>query len=54
MELKNPAKGFDQLEGTLIGTDEEKITVEHMVKGRKKTAEIEKDNIRFVRIAVKL
>ena len=54
VELKNPAKGFDQLEGTLTGSDEEKITVEYMDKTRKKTAEIEKDNIKFVRIAVKL
>ena len=54
VELKNPTKGLDQLEGTLTGSDEENITVEYMDKTRKKTAEIRKDNIRFVRIAVKL
>ncbi|MBE6115440.1 MAG: ribosome maturation factor RimP [Erysipelotrichaceae bacterium] len=54
VELKNPAKGMDMLEGTLRESNEKTITMEYMDKGRKKTAEIEKDNIRFVRTAVKL
>ena len=54
VELRNPTKGIDTIEGYLRETDDNSITVEYSDKGRKKTAQIEKDNIRFVRIAVKL
>ena len=54
VELKNPEKGIDTLEGTLSESTDKAITVEYNDKGRKKTAEIEKTNIKFVRIAVKL
>ena len=50
----NPAKGLDQVEGTLLSYENDLLTVEYSVKGRKKTAEVAKDNVKLIRLAVKL
>ena len=54
IDFKNPAKGLDQVEGTLLSFENDLLTVEYNVKGRKKTAEVAKDNIKLIRLAVKL
>ena len=54
VELKNPEKGIDHLEGTLKADSDEGLEIEYNDKGRKKTATIGKDNIRLIRLAVKL
>lgn len=54
VQLKNPTAGFDSLEGDLINCDEEKIAIEYTVKGKKKTVQFAQDNIRMIRLAVRL
>ena len=54
IDYKNPKDGLDHVEGTLLSFENDQLTVEYMVKGRKKTAVVEKDNIRLIRLAVKL
>ena len=54
IDFKNPAKGLDQVEGTLLSYENDLLTVEYSVKGRKKTAEVAKDNVKLIRLAVKL
>ncbi len=54
IDYKNPADGLDQVEGTLVRCGEEELEVEYLVKGRKKTAVVRKDNVRLIRLAVKL
>ena len=54
VELQNPAKGIDRLEGTLKAVNDEGLEIEYNDKGRKKTATVGRDNIRLIRLAVKL
>jgi ribosome maturation factor RimP len=54
VDLKNPEKGIDKLEGTLKAVTDTGLEIEYNDKGRKKTATIGKDNIRLIRLAVKL
>ena len=54
IDFRNPAKGLDQVEGTLLSYENDLLTVEYSVKGRKKTAEVAKDNVKLIRLAVKL
>ena len=53
IELRNPTKGLDQLEGYLKEVVNNQLSVEYMVKNIKKTIEIEYDNIKLIRLAVK-
>lgn len=54
IELKNPKEGLDIFEGTLKDVDKEQITVEYLIKGRSKTAIVDYDNVRNIRLAVKV
>ena len=54
VQLKNPAAGLDAVEGDLVMCSEESIAIEYSVKGRKKTAQFALDNIRMIRLAVRL
>lgn len=54
VELKNPKEGLDIFEGELTELQDRRLTIEHSVKGRKKTAVVDYDNIRLIRMAVKL
>ncbi len=54
VDLKNPIKGMNEIEGVLTEDNDESLTVSYLLKGVKKTAVIEKENIRLIRLAVKL
>ncbi|MBR0137168.1 MAG: ribosome maturation factor RimP [Erysipelotrichaceae bacterium] len=54
IDLKNPVKGMTEIEGVLSEDNDEGLTISYLLKGVKKTAVIEKDNIRLIRLAVKL
>ena len=51
--LTNPINGENIYEGTLVGQDEEKITLEYRVKTRTKVVDIQKSNISKIRLAIK-
>ncbi len=53
VHLINPINGENIYEGTLVGLDEEKITLEYKVKTRIKTVDITKENISNIRLAIK-
>ena len=54
IELKNPEKGFDSLEGNLKEANPDILVIEYFDKGKKKTATVRRENIRLIRLAVKL
>ena len=54
IDYKNPDKGLDQVEGTLKRFENGELEVEYLVKGRKKTAVVALDNVKLIRLAVKL
>ena len=53
VHLTNPINGENIYEGTLVGQDEEKITLEYRVKTRTKVVDIQKSNISKIRLAIK-
>ena len=53
VHLVNPIAGENIYEGTLVGQDEEKITLEYRVKTRTKVVDIQKSNISKIRLAIK-
>ena len=53
VHLVNPIQGENIYEGTLVGQDEEKITLEYKVKTRTKIVDITKANISKMRLAIK-
>ena len=53
VHLVNPVAGENIYEGTLVGQDEEKITLEYRVKTRTKVVDITKSNISKIRLAIK-
>ena len=53
VHLVNPINGENIYEGTLVGQDEEKITLEYRVKTRTKVVDIQKSNISKIRLAIK-
>ena len=53
VHLLNPINGENIYEGTLVGQDEEKITLEYKVKTRIKQVDITKSNISKIRLAIK-
>ncbi len=54
IELINPQKGFDKIEGYLEQFDGNQLVVSYMDKTFKRKAEVSKDNVRLIRLAVKL
>ena len=53
VHLINPINGENIYEGTLVGQDENQITLEYRVKTRTKTVDITKENISKIRLAIK-
>ncbi len=53
IHLTHPYKGESYLEGTLIEVSEDKIKLFYFVKGKKTTAEIERQYIDRARLAIK-
>ena len=53
VHLVNPIAGENIYEGTLVGQDEEKITLEYRVKTRTQVVDIQKSNISKIRLAIK-
>ena len=53
VHLVNPIAGENIYEGTLVGLNEETITLEYKVKTRIKTVDIQKANISKIRLAIK-
>ena len=54
VELINPQKGIDTLEGYLEAFADKQLTIAYMEKTFKRKAQISLDNIRLIRLAVKL
>ncbi|MBQ6654274.1 MAG: ribosome maturation factor RimP [Erysipelotrichaceae bacterium] len=54
VELINPQKGLDKIEGYLEEYGDEGMTIAYMDKTFKRKAQISNDNIRLIRLAVKL
>ena len=53
VHLINPINGENIYEGTLVGQNEEQITLEYKVKTRIKVVDIAKSNISKIRLAIK-
>ena len=53
VHLINPIAGENIYEGTLVGQDENQITLEYRVKTRTKRVDITKENISKIRLAIK-
>ena len=53
IDYKNPKDGLDQVEGELLSFENNILTVKYNAKGRMKTAAVDKENIRKIRLAVK-
>ena len=53
VHLINPVLGENIYEGTLVGLDEEKITLSIRIKTRTKNVDIQKSNISKIRLAIK-
>ncbi|MCR5067007.1 MAG: ribosome maturation factor RimP [Erysipelotrichaceae bacterium] len=54
IDLLNPQKGLDKIEGYLDSFEDDVLTVSYMEKTFKRKTEISRDNIRLIRLAVKL
>ncbi len=54
VELVNPTKGMDQVEGTLLSFESDQLVIEYMDKAVRKKTTIELTNVKFIRLAVKL
>ncbi len=54
IELRNPQKGIDALDGTLTSFEDKVLNITYMVKGIKKQTAIDYDNVRLIRLAVKI
>ena len=54
VDYRNPKDGLDSVEGELLDSDDSQVRIQYFVKGRKKTAVVEKSNIRLIRLAVRL
>lgn len=53
-KLKDPKQGVSEVYGTLASNNDESICIEYKEKTRKKSIEIDKENIKELRTAVKL
>ena len=54
VDFVNPKDGMDQLEGELVHVTEDALTIQYLIKGRKKTGTVERENVRLIRLAVRL
>lgn len=54
VKLNDPKAGLDEVLGYLRGVDDTSIEIEYLVKNIKKKISVEKDNIRLIRLSVKL
>jgi ribosome maturation factor RimP len=54
VELTNPQKGLDRIEGYLEEFENGQLVISYMDKTFKRKAQIERDNVRLIRLAVKL
>lgn len=54
VKLKNPKAGFFEIYGDLDEVTAESITIGYMEKTRRKTFDIDTDNISVIRLAIKL
>ena len=54
VKLLNAKEGMDEVTGTLLAVNNEIVTVEYMNKTRKKSIDIDYQNIKLIRLAVKL
>ncbi len=54
VKYKQPKAGLDVVEGTLKEVNQQEVVIEYLVKGRKKTAAVELENIEVARQAVEL
>ncbi|MEG0366470.1 MAG: ribosome maturation factor RimP, partial [Coprobacillus sp.] len=52
VQLAKPAAGIDELYGTILNVEGEKIEIQYLVKNIKKKCIIDYDNIAFIRLAV--
>ena len=53
VKLQNPKAGVFEIYGDLEKNEPELITIAYMDKTRKKTFDIDKDNIKLIRLAIK-
>ncbi len=54
VELKNPKKGIDSIDGTLSSFENNVLEITYFVKGIKKQIDIDYDNVKLIRLAVKI
>ena len=54
VDLKNPAKGMDAIEGELEEVMDRYISIRYRVKHTSKVVQVERDNIKLLRSAVKV
>jgi Uncharacterized protein conserved in bacteria len=54
VKLTNPKAGIDEVLGYLRAVNDTSIEIEYLVKNIKKKIEVEKNNIRYIRLSVKL
>lgn len=54
VKLRDPKAGLDEVKGTLVAVEEDRIVIEYMAKAVKKKAEIELENIALIRLSVKI
>ena len=52
-KLKNPIKGIDDVTGTIVSVNEDIITISYLDKTRKKSIELDYNNISLIRLAIK-
>lgn len=53
IDFKDPKEGLHEVEGTILSAEDQTITLQYFVKGRKKKIVVPYDNVRFIRLAVK-
>lgn len=53
IDFKNPFEGMEEVEGTLLLAQDQKMTLEYMKKAVKKKCVIDYENAKFVRLAVR-
>ncbi|HPX33393.1 MAG TPA: ribosome maturation factor RimP [Erysipelotrichaceae bacterium] len=54
IELKNPEKGIDSIDGTLTSFEDNILNITYFIKGVKKQTNINYDNVKLIRLAVKI
>ena len=54
VELKNPEKGVDSIDGVLTGFEDNILNITYLMKGIKKQITVDYDNVKLIRLAVKI